>query len=106
MQNETIPDGCHACGALPCDWVDNPGWRPMCQAPRDRTYILALLGDIEAEQWAHLSGRQFVIRHEGQTVSDYDLGWALYPGLGGTPDHWFAGWLPLSSAPTVGEGRL
>ena len=38
-----------------------------------------------------------VMRHEGRTVSGYDLGWsvALPVGHGGLPDEWFVGWRPL-----------
>lgn len=70
--------------------------RPMSEAPRDRTCILAYARQIEEERWEHLSGRPFVIYHEGHgRLTDIDLGWAMYPGFGGAPDRWFAGWLPL-----------
>jgi hypothetical protein len=41
----------------------------------------------------------FSIRHEGQTTSGHDLGWSLFPGFGGAPDYWFAGWRPLPEPP-------
>lgn len=72
------------------------GLREISTAPRDGTPILARMSQIDDEsRWAHLSGRWFVVRHDGQTVSDYDMGWSVYPGLGGAPDEWFDGWLPL-----------
>ena len=98
--SEQIPDGCHACGALPCDWVESPKWRPFNTAPKDRSYILALLGDLKDERNQHWSGRAFVVRHEGMTSrSGYDLGWSLFPGYGGVPDEWFVGWMPLPATP-------
>lgn len=72
------------------------GLRDISTAPRDGTPILARMSQIDDEsRWTHLSGRWFVVRHDGQTVSDYDMGWSVYPGLGGAPDGWFDGWLPL-----------
>jgi hypothetical protein len=83
---------------------DAEGWRPIATAPRDRSWILAQLAQIEDERWSHLSGRHFVIRHEGNTPSGYDMGWGLFPGMGGVPDLWIAGWMPLPATPST-EGR-
>jgi len=85
------------------------GWQPIETAPRDGRFILARLGTIDNDRWSHLSGRCFVIRHEGYTVGDYDMGWALFPGLGGISDHWLAHWMPLpdipESLPSSNKGR-
>jgi hypothetical protein len=81
------------------------GWRPIESAPRDGSWILAQLGDLTDDRWSHLSGRCFVIRHEGATPSDYDLGWSLFPGFGGVSDIWFAGWAPLPEAPSLMAAR-
>ena len=75
--------------------------RDMASAPRDGTPILAVVG-VASERWEHLNGRSFVIRHEGKTASGYDLGWSVYPGLGGVSDDWFACWTPL---PAPAEAR-
>lgn len=72
--------------------------RPMAEAPKDRTPILARLGANDSPTLAHLTGRSFVVFHEGTTSSGYDLGWALFPGHGGIPDEWLDGWLPLPTA--------
>lgn len=73
-------------------------WQPIATAPRDGTYILAQMGTIGSKSWSYLSSRCFVIRHEGKTDSDYDLGWSLFPGFGGAPDHWIVHWHPLPAA--------
>ncbi len=78
------------------------GWRPMESAPKDGTYILARVApQVDDDRWGYLSGRCFVIRHEGRTPSGYDLGWSVFPGFGGVSDDWFEGWLPL---PPTSEG--
>ncbi len=70
------------------------GWQPIETAPKDGTYVLALTSGA-TDQWEHLNGRCFVIRHEGKTPSGYDLGWSVYPGFGGVIDRWFSHWMPL-----------
>lgn len=78
-------------------------WRDMASAPKDRTPIWAILGEGARDSLiGHLVGRSFEVRHEGTTNSGYDLGWSLYPGFGGCPDYYFAGWMPLP-APPKGE---
>jgi hypothetical protein len=77
------------------------GWRPIETAPKDGTRILVVLGAVDNEQIGHLAGRVFDVRHEGVTASGYDLGWSLYPGYGGVPDRWLAGWRPLPDPPVV-----
>ena len=72
-------------------------WQPIETAPRDGRYILAIASDIDERY--NQPGRMFVIRHEGRTPSDFDLGWAVYPGFGGAPDRWFTHWLPLPEPP-------
>lgn len=81
------------------------GWRPIETAPKDGTYILSQVGVIDSERFAHWSGRTFVIRHEGVRESGFDLGWSMFPGFGGAPDHWFAGWQPLPAAPPPPGGQ-
>lgn len=70
--------------------------RPMSEAPRDR-FILAMYRSVDGHR-AHMDGRVFTVRHEGKTVSDFDLGWALYPGYGGVPDVSFYGWMDMPAA--------
>jgi hypothetical protein len=76
----------------------SPELLPMSEAPKDGSYILGYYRSIDNERTEHWDGRAFVIRHEGKTASDYDLGWALFPGYGGVPDICFAGWAPLPAA--------
>jgi hypothetical protein len=85
--------------------VEGVALLPMSEAPKDGTYIIAYYRSLDNDRTKHWNGRAFVIRHEGQTVSDYDLGWALFPGYGGVPDHCFAGWSPLPSALTTPPAR-
>lgn len=74
-------------------------WRPIESAPRDGTFVLALVGGA-TDRWEHLNGRMFAIRHEGKTPSEFDLGWSVYPGFGGAADGWFSGWQPLPASPS------
>lgn len=74
----------------------------MCDAPKDGSYVLAMASGA-AERWEHLNGRAFVVRHEGFTVSGFDLGWSVYPGFGGVDDRWFSHWMPLPDAPPPQE---
>lgn len=94
--------------SLPLSLLPPKGWRPMASAPRDRSYILARVGPLEPDnRWGHLTGRCFVIRHDGVTETGVDLGWAVYPGFGGADDCWFDCWTDLPAAPvtkTVGGG--
>ena len=73
------------------------GWRPIAEAPRDGTRILAVYRQPGDER--HWNGRIFEVWHEGVTVSGYDMGWALFPGHGGVPGDWLAGWMPKPSPP-------
>lgn len=74
-------------------------WRTFASAPKDGSYILARIGSLTSEGYKHLSGRAFVIRHEGASPSGFDLGWALHPGFGGLADTWFSHWCPLPADP-------
>lgn len=71
--------------------------RPMEEAPKDGTYILAIYKSLNGYA-SQLEGRVFAVRHEGKTPSDHDLGWALFPGHGGVPDKCFYGWIPIPDA--------
>lgn len=68
--------------------------RDMATAPKNGSYVLAQYRSQYGLN-PHWDGRFFVVRHEGQTTSEFDLGWGLFPGYGGVPDISFAGWLPL-----------
>ncbi len=76
-------------------------WQPIETAPRDGTFILAIVAPNDSRHLGHQSGRAFVIRHEGVTVSGFDRGWAVYPGFGGASDCDFSHWIPLPPPPTV-----
>lgn len=78
-------------------------WQPIESAPRDGRCILAKMSQIDDDRWSYLSGRYFVIRHEGKSARlGFDLGWSLFPGLGSALDKWIAWWMPL---PATMEGR-
>ncbi|MCX7585069.1 hypothetical protein [Phenylobacterium sp. 58.2.17] len=80
-------------------------WQPISTAPKDGSYILARVAPLDDERWGHLAGRYFVIRHEGRTPSDYDLGWSVFPGFGGASDRWFDAWTHISPAPQDAGGE-
>ena len=76
------------------------GWRPIETAPRDRTRILAITGDITDERFSHWSHLQFAVFHMGFTnQTGMDLGWSLFPGFG-CGDEWLEAWQPLPEPPT------
>lgn len=68
-------------------------WQPIETAPRDRTRILAITGQIADERFAHWSNREFVVFYMGDLS-----GWALFPGMG-CGDDWLKCWLPLPPPP-------
>lgn len=77
---------------------DDAGWRPIETAPRDRTRILAITGEIADERFSHWSHREFVVFHLGYAnKTGMDLGWALFPGFN-CCDDWLAAWQPLPTA--------
>lgn len=73
-----------------------PLWHPIATAPKNRTDVLVILKpalpDHVSERHA---GRCFVALHPGVATDGFDMGWSLYPGYGGVPDEWIAGWMPL-----------
>ena len=84
-------------------------WRPMFEAPKDRTPILARIYDDlfprvvgeardDLERW---NGQRVVVHHPGLCEDGYDLGWSVSApvGFGIGRDDWFSGWLPLPPAP-------
>ncbi|MFT8445087.1 MAG: hypothetical protein ABF751_09770 [Acetobacter orientalis] len=84
-------------------------WRPMSEAPKDRTPILAKMrSDIypESSNRSGWNGRHVVIRHEGILDDGFDMGWSVAApvGYGGMPDEWFLGWQPLPAPPVVDVG--
>lgn len=74
-------------------------WRPIETAPKDGRYIIAIVAPNDTRHLGHQAGRMFVVRHEGKTVSGYDMGWAVYPGFGGSHDSNFSYWMPLPAPP-------
>ncbi|MFP2873705.1 hypothetical protein ACLEIY_15925 [Acetobacter tropicalis] len=84
--------------------ADAAAWRPMSDAPRDRTEILAKTRPDVYPETHNRSGwnnRSVVIRHEGIVNDDFDMGWSVAApvGYGGMPDKWFVGWQPLPAPP-------
>lgn len=89
--------------------ADAAAWRPMSEAPKDRTPILARTRpDIypESSNRSGWNARHVVIRHEGILDDGFDMGWSVAApvGYGGMPDEWFLGWQPLPAPPVVDVG--
>ena len=84
--------------ALP---IIEPQWQPIETAPKDGTYIIAVVAPSTSRFLQHHEGRAFVIRHEGFLGSGYNMGWAVYPGYGGAPDGSFTHWMPLPAPPAI-----
>lgn len=109
MPNDHIPEGCPSCGALPCDWVDRPGWRPIETAPKDGTTIDVWRdGSRETVYWG------FPPHECGETGQYCDSDWHSIkkPGwicstfgefVGGKHDP-FTHWLPIPPAPESQDG--
>lgn len=76
--------------------------RPMNEAPKDGTAILARIRDDldawrpERAPWRE-AGIFVVVRHPGLAEDGFDIGWNLAGpfGNGGWTDEWFTGWWPL-----------
>ncbi|NSL93873.1 hypothetical protein [Acetobacter syzygii] len=86
--------------------ADAAAWRPMSEAPKDRTDILAKTRPDVFPESNHRSGwnsRNVVIRHDGIVNDDFDMGWSVSApvGYGGIPDDWFLGWQPISNPPAM-----
>lgn len=81
------------------------GWLAFESAPKDGSYILAVVAPGRGRHLEYHAGRVFVIRYEGLTRTDH-MGWAVYPGFGGASDHDFAYWQPIFPPPPVKEMGL
>ena len=84
--------------------------RPMSDAPKDRTSILARIRcDLAAFQPHYACGQPdlyaglwVVVRHPGLAPDGFDTGWGLAGpfGAGLGTDVYFDGWMPLPEGPT------
>lgn len=75
--------------------------RPMSEAKKDRSPVLAKLREDLAEHTGradvYVAGLWVVVRHPGVADDGFDTGWSLAGpfGYGGLPDDWFSGFVPL-----------
>lgn len=78
--------------------------RPMSEAKKDRTPILAKIHDDlfprihpERKDLKCWNGRWVVISHTGVLADGFDIGWGVAApvGCGGLTDDWFVGWKPV-----------
>ncbi|KXV48751.1 hypothetical protein AD945_06270 [Gluconobacter albidus] len=84
--------------------------RPMSEAKKDRTPILAKIHDdlfprirperADLKPW---NGRWVVVSHPGIPEDGFDIGWGVAApvGHGGFPDDWFVGWKPIECPANV-----
>lgn len=72
-------------------------WHDISTAPKDSTPILVRLKDTLPDRQENWVGRAFVASHPGLADDDFDIGWSFAApvGMGGFPDEWIAGWLPI-----------
>lgn len=102
---------CYARVAL--DAADAAAWRPISEAKKDGSPILAKLRDniyppvtdessLRARADYRWNGLTIVLRHPGLSNDGFDMGWnvAAPVGHGGFPDDWIEGWQPLPALPT------
>jgi hypothetical protein len=98
------------------DWQDISTAPRLVNADDDMKWIIAITKANLPSPYEHLSGRAFVIRHMGYRrrsvkvrlnlfirAGGYDMGWALFPGMG-VGDDWLDVWMPLPAPPTPKGG--
>jgi hypothetical protein len=80
------------------------GWcYDMEKAPKDGSYILAIVRQTDDRHMGRQAGRVFCIRYEN--FGDKYGGWAVYPGYGGAPDSFFTAWRRIDVPPTRAQGE-
>lgn len=93
--------------------ADAAAWRPISEAKKDGSPILAKLrnniyppvtdeSSLRARADYRWNGLTIVLRHPGLANDGFDMGWnvAAPVGRGGFPDDWIEGWQPLPAPPT------
>ncbi|MGF1275491.1 hypothetical protein [Acetobacter pasteurianus] len=93
--------------------ADAAAWRPISEAKKDGSPILAKLrnniyppvtdeSSLRARADYRWNGLTIVLRHPGLANDGFDMGWnvAAPVGHGGFPDDWIEGWQPLPATPT------
>ncbi|MFS8368453.1 hypothetical protein ACJRO0_13315 [Acetobacter oryzifermentans] len=92
--------------------ADTASWRPISEAKKDGSPILAKLrndiyppvtdeSNLRARADYRWNGLTIVLRHPGLGNDGFDMGWnvAAPVGHGGFPDGWIEGWQPLPFPP-------
>lgn len=87
-------------------------WRPIEEARKDSTVILAALHDdlserVQRPDLKRWNGVQIPLRHRGLAEDGYDEGWEVAAplGYGGIPDAWIAGWMKLFDGPEGSDSQ-
>jgi hypothetical protein len=84
-------------------------WQPIETAPKDGTPVLLLLcnpiPEPDRDDLRRFDGLAFVGSHYGDTPEVMGWSFAAPVGIGGFPERWFKGWMPLPPEPTQEKGK-
>lgn len=96
--------------------ADAAAWRPIAEAKKNGSPILAKLRDdiyapptdvssLREHSGYRWNGLTVVLRHPGLADDGFDIGWNMQApvGHGGFPDDWIEGWQPLPAPPAKSD---